>query len=417
MDKRQKRKRTKTRRYISTDDDKYQYKKSKKNNNKALAVFDCIKKAMAENYDEESEKHSNSETSADSTDEDEQREMVTTDKEYIQNSSLPCEDQNTSKTDTIHTLLNVGQPHTNEYRSTHMCRYEETETSELQSSKNQSNSSNDFMQYSCNNELPSATSTCTSISSDSSLSQMSHSIIPNFNTFPAVSEQNTALLVQDNTQEQVNNTQQLQNKSANDQHSISHDSNAIKTGIIQELKRMIEGGFHAINKILRNQEQHLNEINLQLKRNNDTSIPKKPEYFPMQSVECLDKFENCSIEEYQNTVSYFIFLGGLNPKECVTAMIKESITDDFSVNITWSGYGNTVEIASRKLTRAIYEALARNNNFPKPMVTELQEAITEGLRNAKQRVRNREKEKNDKREKGKRRVLTEKVKENLNIIN
>lgn len=51
------------------------------------------------------------------------------------------------------------------------------------------------------------------------------------------------------------------------------------------------------------------------------------------------------------------------------------------------------------------------------MVTELQEAITEGLRNAKQRVRNREKEKNDKREKGKRRVLTEKVKENLNIIN
>lgn len=35
-------------------------------------------------------------------------------------------------------------------------------------------------------------------------------------------------------------------------------------------------------------------------------------------------------------------------------MIKESITDDFSVNITWSGYGNTVEIASRKLTRAVY---------------------------------------------------------------
>ena len=146
MDEHAKRKRTKTRRYISTDDDKYQYKKSKKNKD-VLAAFDCIKKAMAENYEEESEKHSDLETSANSTDGDEQREMIRTDKEYVQNFSLPYEDQNTSKTGTIHTMLNVGQPQTNEYRNTHMCRHEETETSELQSSKNQCNySSNDLMQ-------------------------------------------------------------------------------------------------------------------------------------------------------------------------------------------------------------------------------------------------------------------------------
>lgn len=62
------------------------------------------------------------------------------------------------------------------------------------------------------------------------------------------------------------------------------------------------------------------------------------------------------------------------------------------------------------------EALARNTFFPKPQIPELQEAVTEGLRNAKQRVRNKEKE-NEKREKEKKRLLLEKLKENLNMLN
>lgn len=58
MDKHSKRKITKTKRYISTDDDEYQYRKKKKDNKDVHAVFDCIKKAMAENYeDKELEKN------------------------------------------------------------------------------------------------------------------------------------------------------------------------------------------------------------------------------------------------------------------------------------------------------------------------------------------------------------------------
>lgn len=54
----------------------------------------------------------------------------------------------------------------------------------------------------------------------------------------------------------------------------------------------------------RKQQQQLSEINLQLKCNNNRyTIPKKSQYFPMKSSECFDKFDKCSDEEYQNTVS------------------------------------------------------------------------------------------------------------------
>lgn len=53
MDERSKRIRNKTKRYISTDEEKYQYKKKKKSNINVQETFGFIKKAIAAKYDEE----------------------------------------------------------------------------------------------------------------------------------------------------------------------------------------------------------------------------------------------------------------------------------------------------------------------------------------------------------------------------
>jgi len=247
--------------------------------------------------------------------------------------------------------------------------------------------------------------------SDSSLSQNSHSTILSLNShtlesLPMVTTKTAPSRKHDTDREQPKDHDQ---GSENVLTTNEHNNNAIKTGTLQQdFKSMIQTGFKSINDMLRKQQQQLNEINLQLKQNANTyAVPKKPSYFPMESVESLDRFDNCSVEEYKNTVSFFLYLGGFNPKECVSGIIKASFTDDFSMTLTWTGYGNTIELASRKFTTAIYEALARNNNFSKPQIVELKDAVTEGLRNAKQRVRNREKEKMEK-EKGKREMFAKK---------
>lgn len=177
-----KRKRTKTKRYISTDEEKYQYKK--KNGNKdVLAVFDCIKRAMAERYEEESEQQSDSETSADNAEKDEEI-IETTEEENVQTSSLPCNDHNTVQKCTMHPILNIEQPHTNRNEETGIHTQSQDAELELQSAESLSNNSynDEFIQYSCNEPLiPS--STYSFVSSDSSLSQFSNSMTGNCNSF------------------------------------------------------------------------------------------------------------------------------------------------------------------------------------------------------------------------------------------
>lgn len=85
---RSKRKITKTRRYISTDEEKYNYKKQKKNKEDVLAAFDCIRKAMTENYEENgrletNDNNSETEANGNSTDEEEQREISHDGHSYI----------------------------------------------------------------------------------------------------------------------------------------------------------------------------------------------------------------------------------------------------------------------------------------------------------------------------------------------
>lgn len=154
MDERSKRIKNKTRRYISTDEEKYEYKKRKKNNNiNVQESFDFIKKAIAAKYGEENfGKHCEqvSEASEDTTDEDEQREIITTEKEHIQQSSLPCKNQTILKSNIIPT--NDEHSHTYNVQCTDMHKNEEGKISELQTCKNQSNVYQDFLHSNNNNE-------------------------------------------------------------------------------------------------------------------------------------------------------------------------------------------------------------------------------------------------------------------------
>lgn len=98
MEERPKRIRNKTKRYISTDEEKYEYKKKKKNNIDVQETFNYIKKALfanGRNNKKNFEKHSESD---EDIEEDEQRE-ITIEKEHV-----PC--KNTSNS-TIQTLSNT----------------------------------------------------------------------------------------------------------------------------------------------------------------------------------------------------------------------------------------------------------------------------------------------------------------------
>lgn len=187
MDERSKRKITKTRRYISTDEEKYKYKKKKTDSKDILAAFDCIKKAMSENYEEEEEEiyDSDSKMGENSEEEYEPREKDTTEEENIQNhSSLPYKKQNCSNNSLSGKMFN--SEHTRQYKNTY--RHKEAETLQLQSSENQCNySCNNFEQHSNNESYTNtAISTSTSVLDDSSVSQIYNSTFNSFESLPGI---------------------------------------------------------------------------------------------------------------------------------------------------------------------------------------------------------------------------------------
>lgn len=171
MDERSKRIRNKTKRYISTDEEKYQYKKKKKSNIYVQETFDYIRKALAAKYDEENfEKHSESEKGADTSDEDEQREILAIEKEQP---SLSCQNQNI--------LQNPTFPTNMEYSLTHNCtNMYENKKAEIQSFQNQRNNFYRDL-INCNNNNEPLVPTIVS-NSDSSLSQNSNSTILTLNS-------------------------------------------------------------------------------------------------------------------------------------------------------------------------------------------------------------------------------------------
>ncbi|XP_078036287.1 uncharacterized protein LOC144469659 [Augochlora pura] len=116
---------------------------------------------------------------------------------------------------------------------------------------------------------------------------------------------------------------------------------------------------------------------------------RKPECLPLQTVQEVDNFENCSKEEYESVVTYFSDAGGYNLKVATRACFREAISDSLLFSYTWFGTDACQPLYKTKIVQAIYDAACKNKTFPKPTRPEFQESMRVVLRTAKERARHK----------------------------
>ncbi|XP_025162463.1 uncharacterized protein LOC105183022 isoform X2 [Harpegnathos saltator] len=124
--------------------------------------------------------------------------------------------------------------------------------------------------------------------------------------------------------------------------------------------------------------------------NQCTSVPCRPEMFPIVSIAQLRAFQDIHIELYNNAVNYFHYIGGFNFKEAVNLCFKDSIQDSLMPLLTWfGGKENQEALYNTRLVKAIYDGICRNRHFERPLCSEFQTQMQAALRTAKERHRHR----------------------------
>ncbi|XP_043275289.1 uncharacterized protein [Venturia canescens] len=120
-----------------------------------------------------------------------------------------------------------------------------------------------------------------------------------------------------------------------------------------------------------------------------TEFPEKPRSLPLTSPEQINDFEAIPDDEYKNVVRYLGSLGGHTLVETANEILKNAMEDSVSPALTWLGRKpNEIALGKTRFAKALYAAVARNRNYPKPDWSQFTDAMTNALRSSKQRHRN-----------------------------
>ncbi|XP_066600103.1 uncharacterized protein [Prorops nasuta] len=116
-----------------------------------------------------------------------------------------------------------------------------------------------------------------------------------------------------------------------------------------------------------------------------------PQGFPLQT---LNDYLDFTTDKTKHSAlfSYLRYLGGVNLKGCINTFFKETFSNDLINLFTWTGKtstpgSNALALQSSVLCRILFKTILECKNIPRPSHIEFCNAMQEGIKVAKQRLR------------------------------
>ncbi|KAF7252972.1 hypothetical protein EG68_09030 [Paragonimus skrjabini miyazakii] len=106
----------------------------------------------------------------------------------------------------------------------------------------------------------------------------------------------------------------------------------------------------------------LNALRYQHVVDSSSNSPMLPVRFPMQTVEDIQLL-NMKLEDgetYLLLVNYLSKLGGKSVSDCISNLMKSTMTDDLASNINWRGVNSRFSLASTVFASAIVETVMKH---------------------------------------------------------
>lgn len=127
----------------------------------------------------------------------------------------------------------------------------------------------------------------------------------------------------------------------------------------------------------------------QIQKNDSRKAPEKPSILPLASLQALEAFENIGEEEYSDVVDYLQYVGGFTARDAIYLCFKEALEDNFSISLTWLGGKGKTSLCERAITRAMYDAVSRNEYVGNLTRCDFQSIVKAALRAAQERAKGR----------------------------
>ncbi|XP_011859737.1 PREDICTED: uncharacterized protein LOC105557175 [Vollenhovia emeryi] len=124
-------------------------------------------------------------------------------------------------------------------------------------------------------------------------------------------------------------------------------------------------------------------------KNHPARVRKPPGCFPFTVLEEIFAFNDVDQQTYDNVVSHFVYLGGLNPTDSAGHYFKCAFgnNEDVSSHITWLGTKFQRALKGTRFAEACEDAMAQNQNYRRPDNKEFGDAMSRALKSTKERWR------------------------------
>ncbi|KAL7289989.1 hypothetical protein TKK_0015721 [Trichogramma kaykai] len=146
-----------------------------------------------------------------------------------------------------------------------------------------------------------------------------------------------------------------------------------------------------INESSSNQDNHYGPVKRTVKKNRG-KITGVPPVLPFKTVDDIEAFNSCDEATYDSVVDYFIYLGGMNIRDCLSSFFKDSLhlSSELLDKISYRGASGHFKLQGTNFDKACEEAASANKHFS-TTESEFHSAMMNALKCVKESLRRKKK--------------------------
>ncbi|KAL7293235.1 hypothetical protein TKK_0013375 [Trichogramma kaykai] len=174
------------------------------------------------------------------------------------------------------------------------------------------------------------------------------------------------------------------------QNKIIEDLELLKVTSLEN-QRYIQECQENQGKIKENHGIIMDQLKGLLKKNRG-KITGVPPVLPFKTVDDIEAFNSCDEATYDSVVDYFIYLGGMNIRDCLSSFFKDSLhlSSELLDKISYRGASGHFKLQGTNFDKACEEAASANKHFS-TTESEFHSAMMNALKCVKESLRRKKK--------------------------